>query len=101
MFFITGKDISSQSNSYWMEGKVARKISYSFTKVFTEQLNVRINNSDQCRRTTNDIIGYAVSSNNNNNFKQSNCCSCIGVSEYNTNKGVCEIVIIGGTMNNE
>ena len=93
MFFLTGKDISSQSSSYWIEGKVARIISYSYTMIFTIQMNVGIKGSDQCRRTI-ELNNSAVSSHNDNSFKRSKCCSCIGVSELFANKEVCEKNIV-------
>lgn len=101
MFFLTGKDFISQKSSYWKEGKFARRISYSFMKDITERINMRISGRDQWRQIFKAIFSYAVSSYNNKSFKQSNCCSCIGVSKCFTSKGVCEIIIVGGTMYNE
>ena len=101
MFFLTGKQSYSNMSSYWTEGKIARMISYSCTTIFTDYLYVRINGSDQCRRTTRDTFGFAVSFHYNNSFKAANCCSCIGVSELFTNETVCDQIIVGGTMNND
>jgi len=101
VFFLTGRDFTSQMSSHWKEGNFARRISYSFIKYNTERIIMRISGSDQCREIVKAIFSYAVSSNNNKSFKLSKCCSGIGVSECITNIGVCEIIIVRGKKNNE
>ncbi len=102
MFSLSGKDFTSQKkSSHWKEGNFTQNISRSFTNDFSERIDMRISGNHQWRRTFKATFSYAVSSNNNKSFKQSNCCSFIGVSESITNIDVCEIIIVGGTMYNE
>ncbi len=100
MFFLTGDDFTFQKSPYSKEGTCAQRISFSFVKASIERINIRISSSNQWSSNLKAIFTYVVSSNNNKSFKQSNCCSFIGVSELITSKGICKI-IIGVKKNNE